>query len=140
MHRFLYRTAAIFAGLSVVIGAFGAHFLKTILSPESLSSIQTAVNYQMIHSLAIIVVGLLYSHYRVNRIILVGYFLIAGIILFSGSIYILALLKYLGFEHNVLVGLLTPLGGLSFIIGWVVLLLSIPVERNNSKGSKQGSE
>jgi uncharacterized membrane protein YgdD (TMEM256/DUF423 family) len=94
----------------------------------------------MIHSLAIIVVGLLYSHYRVNRIILVGYFLIAGIILFSGSIYILALLKYLGFEHNVLVGLLTPLGGLSFIIGWVVLLLSIPVERNNSKGSKQGSE
>jgi uncharacterized membrane protein YgdD (TMEM256/DUF423 family) len=140
MHRFLYRTAAIFAGLSVVIGAFGAHFLKTILSPESLSSIQTAVNYQMIHSLAIIVVGLLYSHYRVKRIILVGYFLIAGIILFSGSIYILALLKYLGFEHNVLVGLLTPLGGLSFIIGWVVLLLSIPVERNNSKGSKQGSE
>jgi uncharacterized membrane protein YgdD (TMEM256/DUF423 family) len=47
---------------------------------------------------------------------------------------------YLGFEHNVLVGLLTPLGGLSFIVGWFVLLFSIPVERNNSKGSKQGSE
>jgi len=140
MHRILYRTSAIFACSSVMIGAFGAHFLKTILSPESLNSIHTAVNYQMIHSLAIIVVGLLYSHYRFKRIILAGYFLIAGIILFSGSIYVLALLAYLGFEHNVLVGLLTPLGGLSFIIGWFVLLFSIPVERNNTKGSKLDSE
>ena len=140
MHRFLYRAAAIFACLSVIIGAFGAHYFKTILSPESLNSIHTAVNYQMIHSIAIIVVGLLYSHYRVMRIVLAGYFLIAGIMLFSGSIYVLALLMYLGFEYNVLVGLLTPLGGLSFIVGWFVLLFSIPVERNNSKGSKQGSE
>ena len=140
MHRILYRIAAFFAGLSVIIGAFGAHFLKTILSPESLNSIHTAVNYQVIHSIAIIVIGLLYSHYRVKRIILAAYFLVVGIILFSGSIYVLALLTYLGFEHNVLVGLLTPLGGGAFIIGWLLLLISIPVLRVYSKGSEQGSE
>ena len=136
MHRILYRIAAFFAGLSVVVGALGAHFLKSILAPESVNSIHTAVNYQMMHSLAIIAVGLLYSHYRFRRIILVGYFFIAGILLFSGSIYLLTFLKYKGFDHNVLVGLLTPLGGLSFIIGWFLLLVSIPIERNYVKAKK----
>ena len=140
MHRFLYRIAAFFAGLSVVIGALGAHFLKSILSAESVNSIHTAVNYQMMHSLAIIAVGLLYSHYRFRRIMLAGYFFIIGIILFSGSIYVLSLLKYLGFDHNVLVGLLTPLGGLSFIVGWFLLLVSVPIQRNYVKGKKHDSE
>ena len=115
MHRILYRIAAFSAALSVIIGAFGAHFLKTILPPESLNSIHTAVNYQMIHSLAIIAVGLLYSHYHQKKIGLSGYLFIAGIIFFSGSIYLLALLNYLGFERNPLIGLMTPIGGVFFI-------------------------
>ena len=140
MHRILYRIAAFFAGLSVIIGAFGAHFLKTILSPESLNSIHTAVTYQMTHSLAILAVGLIYSHYHFQKTLIAGYFFVLGIILFSGSIYLLAILTYFGVERIILIGLLTPLGGLSFFIGWLFLLVSIPVELNNSKGNKQGSE
>ena len=140
MHRILYKIAAFFAGLSVVVGAFGAHFLKTILSPESLNSIHTAVTYQMTHSLAILAVGLIYSHYHFRKILIAGYFFILGIILFSGSIYLLAILTYFGVERITLIGLLTPLGGFSFFIGWLLLLVSIPVERALHKESKDGSE
>lgn len=140
MHRILYRIAAFFASLSVIIGAFGAHFLKTILSPESLNSIHTAVTYQMTHSLAILAVGLIYSHYHFQKTLIAGYFFVSGIILFSGSIYLLAILTYFGVERITLIGLLTPLGGLSFFIGWLLLFVSIPVKGNYSKGNKQGSE
>ena len=140
MHRILFRIAAFSAALSVIIGAFGAHFLKTILTPESLNSIHTAVNYQMIHSLAIIAVGLLYSHYHQKKIGLSGYLFIAGIIFFSGSIYLLALLNYLGFERNPLIGLMTPIGGVFFIFGWLLLLLSIPVEAKYTKKSRRQNE
>jgi uncharacterized membrane protein YgdD (TMEM256/DUF423 family) len=140
MHRFFYRIAAFFAGLSVIIGAFGAHFLKTILSPESLNSIHTAVNYQMMHSLAILAVGLIYSHYHFQKILWAGYFFISGIVLFSGSIYLLAILTYFGVEFIPLIGLVTPLGGLSFIVGWLFLILFIPAKITSLNGSERGSK
>ena len=140
MHRILYRIAAFSAALSVIIGACGAHFLKTLLTLESLNSIHTAVNYQMIHSLAIIAVGLLYSHYHHKKIGLSGYLFVAGIVFFSGSIYLLAFLNYLGFERSAFIGLLTPIGGLFFIFGWFLLFLGIPIEHTYIKKSRRQSE
>lgn len=113
----------IFAGLSVMLGAFGAHSLKNILAPDKLSAFQTGVQYQFYHSLALLLVGLLAAqageenNARIKR---AGKFFVAGILMFSGSIYTLSLGGPRFF------GPITPLGGLCFMIGWFTLAFSIP--------------
>lgn len=122
MHLWI-KIGGIFGGLSVLLGAFGAHSLKERLSEQSLATFQTGVDYQFIHSVALILVGMLSMHFvdehkkQVNR---AGMFFAAGIVLFSGSLYSLALggPKWLG--------PVTPLGGLSFMIGWFHLAFSLP--------------
>ena len=126
MHRQFFKIAAFFAALSVIIGAFGAHLLKDLLKPLELSGIQTAATYQMTHSLAIFIVGMMYRHYATKKVILSGYFFIIGIILFSGSIYLRVILNYWGFENSNFVVFFTPLGGASFILGWLTLMMAIP--------------
>jgi uncharacterized membrane protein YgdD (TMEM256/DUF423 family) len=123
---------SIFAGLGVILGALGAHSLKNRLAEQQLASYHTATHYLVIHSLALIVVGILSIQLgeslagKLNR---VGAFFTAGIILFSGSIYILVLGGPRFF------GPVTPLGGLSFIIGW--FLLAFVFLRINPKKSCQ---
>ncbi|MFQ5481552.1 MAG: DUF423 domain-containing protein [Nitrospinaceae bacterium] len=120
--RIWLRWGGILGGLSVLFGAFGAHSLKNILTPERLHGFQTAVQYQFFHSLALILVGLLAAHLgaehapRVNR---AGKFFLAGILLFCGSIYALTLGGPRFF------GPLTPIGGLCFMTGWFLLAFSL---------------
>ncbi|MCF6437044.1 DUF423 domain-containing protein [Pseudoalteromonas sp. MMG022] len=106
-----------FCMLSVMLGAFAAHGLKRHLDEYALSIFKTASDYQMTHGLALLAVALLLKWgVKVN---LSGWLLIAGIALFSGSLYLLALtgVKWLG--------AITPLGGLCFIAAWIVLIVKI---------------
>mgnify|MGYP006267963449 FL=1 len=104
-----------------MLGAFGAHALKALLSPESLQSFQTAVQYQFSHGLAILIVGILYAQYPKGSLLNVGRFFSAGIICFSGSLYLLTFLKLMKINFHPAIGLITPLGGLLMILGWFSL-------------------
>lgn len=104
--------------LAVALGAFGAHALRGKLSEYHLSVYQTAVLYQFIHALALFVVAWLTSVSSDPKVTSAGYFMVAGIILFSGSLYCLAV------THIKWFGPITPLGGVSFLIGWGLLFFS----------------
>lgn len=108
MNRTL-AAGALLAGVAVAAGAFGAHALKTRLSPEALGWWQTAVQYQMWHALALLVLS------RVERVGLPSGFLAAGTLVFSGSLYLLAL------TGERWLGAVTPLGGAAMIAGWALL-------------------
>lgn len=120
---FWISLGAVFSGLSVVLGAMGAHSLKSVLTAQKLSSFHTATHYMGYHGLALILVGILclqLGEERAKRLKKVGWFLTAGVAMFSGSIYILT------FDGPRLFGPVTPLGGLSFMIGWFTLAVTIP--------------
>ena len=124
MAKLFIQLAALNGALAVMIGAFGAHALKARLTPELLSVYETGVQYHFWHSLALLAVGLLAFQLPDSRALMAsGIAFIVGIILFSGSLYLLAStdIRQLGFMP---VGLITPFGGMSFIIGWLLLLIS----------------
>ena len=125
MHKLFMIIGTLLAGLSIALGAFGAHGLKKIADAETVSIYQTGVQYQMYHALALIVVGLLAERFSGNYINYTGYFFIAGMVLFSGSLYLISSLKATHKTVPTLVGVLTPIGGLLFILGWVFLLIAL---------------
>jgi uncharacterized membrane protein YgdD (TMEM256/DUF423 family) len=107
------------AFLSVALGAFGAHALKARLSPDMLNVYQTGVQYHMIHSLGLILVALLADKLGNSSLVNVsGWALFIGIILFSGSLYALSL------SGIKVLGAITPLGGVSFLLGWLLLAIA----------------
>lgn len=117
MHRFFLSSAALSGFLSVSLGAFAAHGLKQHISPESLTIWQTGVQYQMYHALGLLAVGLLYQSQASKALKLSGLAFILGSFLFSGSLYALAL------GAPKMLGIITPFGGLSFLVGWAALLM-----------------
>jgi uncharacterized membrane protein YgdD (TMEM256/DUF423 family) len=137
MHRILFKTAAFFAALSVIFGAFGAHALKDFVSIEDLNSAKTGINYQMFHSIAIYIAGMMYRHYPNKKILWAAYCFVTGIILFSGSLYAIVLLKAADIPINSLIALLTPLGGISLVMGWLCMFMGIPVDESYIKKPKQ---
>jgi uncharacterized membrane protein YgdD (TMEM256/DUF423 family) len=110
-------TGAILLALSVVLGAFGAHGLKDRLDAYSMDVYQKAVFYQFIHSLGILIVSLLprTGTFPDTSTGTICTFLLAGIVIFSGSLYLLAV------TGNRMLGAITPVGGVCFIVGWVLL-------------------
>jgi uncharacterized membrane protein YgdD (TMEM256/DUF423 family) len=117
MIKLFLMTGSFFCMLSVMLGAFAAHGLKSRLSEYLLGVFKTAAEYQMVHGLALIAVAVLIK-WGIN-LNWAGGFFIAGTLLFSGSLYLLAItgMKWLG--------PITPLGGLCFIIGWIVILVQV---------------
>lgn len=117
MVKLFLLAGSFFCMLSVILGAFAAHGLKSRLSEYSIGIFKTAAEYQMVHGLALIAVAILIKWGM--HLSMAGGFFIAGTLLFSGSLYLLALtgLKWLG--------PITPLGGLCFIIGWIVILVQV---------------
>jgi len=113
------RIISIFGTIAVIAGAFGSHYLKTKLSPEYLITWHTAVEYQFYHTLALGICLLFPSDKRIFRN--PSTWFILGILLFSGSLYMLALTSLILSQPLKMLGILTPLGGLSFILGWVLL-------------------
>jgi uncharacterized membrane protein YgdD (TMEM256/DUF423 family) len=121
MHTNFIKTAALLGALSIILGAFGAHALKEIFTADILQVYETAVRYQMYHAFALLAVGILYKEFTNKKIKLAGDLFIAGIILFSGSLYALCFIEYQHLSSLLWIGAITPLGGLCFIIGWLLL-------------------
>ncbi len=115
MSRKLGYAGAVLAGLSVAAGAFGAHSLKGIISVDMLVVFETAVRYQMYHALALLVVSGMLKQVPERGLRVAGGCFVAGIVLFSGSLYVVAL------TSTRWVGAITPLGGVAFLSGWITL-------------------
>ena len=125
MHKPFLQTGILFCALSVALGAFAAHGLKQILLPDALAVFETGVRYQFFHSIALVITGILYQVANQKYCLWAGRLFVIGILLFSISLYTLSLLL----PDFRWIGAITPLGGLSFIFGWLVLLLSIRLKK-----------
>jgi uncharacterized membrane protein YgdD (TMEM256/DUF423 family) len=119
MSKTILMTASILLAAAVAIGAFGAHGLKTQLSVDMMQIYKTGVEYHFYHALGLLLIGVLSVSMPSDLLKWSAIFLTAGVILFSGSLYVLAItgIKWLG--------AITPLGGLSFIAGWVLLFVAV---------------
>lgn len=124
MHKQFLITASFLGAISVILGAFAAHKLKEILEAQLLQTFETAVKYQMYHALALLAVGILYKDLSSKHMVWAGWSFIIGTLLFSGSLYLLCFLKHQSLSYK-WVGPITPLGGLCFIAGWLLLALGI---------------
>lgn len=115
--RFFLVAGALSAAFAVAAGAFGAHGLREAVTPDRLATFETAVRYQIYHALALLVVGLLVERDREGerRLRWAGGLFLAGTVLFAGSLYVLVL------TDTPWLGAVTPLGGVAFIAGWLVL-------------------
>lgn len=111
---------AISGALSVIVGAFGAHALKAVLLSTGRSEVyELAVRYQFYHTFAILLTGILMHHYAARTLRYAALSFTIGIVLFSGSLYALAL------SGITFLGAITPLGGTAFIIGWIFMLVAV---------------
>lgn len=122
--RKLIAAGAALGALSVIAGAFGAHSLKNLLPTDQMQVYDTAVKYQVYHSIALVGAGLLYKNYNNRNFIRGGVCFVIGIALFSGSLYILSTSSLYNLQAN-WIGIITPLGGLLMITGWLLLLIGI---------------
>lgn len=113
--RFFFACGALLAGLAVAAGAFGAHALRAVLSPASLAIFETAVRYQTVHALALLAVGWAVTRWPSRAIVWAGWLMLAGIVFFCASLYLLALT---GSRALVLA---TPVGGLAWLAAWCCL-------------------
>ena len=118
MSNLFIALGAINAFIAVSMGAFAAHKLKASLSADLLSVIHTASDYQFYHALGLILVGLIYQHNKNRLSAISGWLMFSGIILFSGSLYTL------GLTGTKWLGMITPFGGLCFLIAWLILAVS----------------
>ena len=125
MNRNFISIAALLGALSVVLGAFAAHKLKQMVSPEAVAVFETGVRYQFYHVFALLLVALLTDKFPGKWMVWAGNCFITGIILFSGSLYVLTALKIAENTSMNFVGAVTPIGGLFFIAGWVFLWLGV---------------
>ena len=119
MDRLFFAVGCVSALVAVALGAFGAHGLRGRLVPDMLMSFEIGVRYQMYHALGLLAVGLALSRWPSSAVVLAGWLFIAGTIVFSGTLYLLALsgLRWLG--------AVTPVGGAAFIAGWLVLAWAV---------------
>jgi uncharacterized membrane protein YgdD (TMEM256/DUF423 family) len=121
MNKRYLKTAALLGLTAVMLGAFGAHGLKKIASPEAVESFKTGVLYHFLHAFAILVTAFFMEQlvFKKARIALLLW--VSGIVVFSGSLYVMALFP----ETKSILGPITPIGGLSLMAGWFFLFLSV---------------
>jgi len=117
--RLFLAAAAISGALAVLIGAFGAHLLKPLISPEMLEVYKTGVQYHFYHTLALLAVGILYLQQPSKTLKWSGYLFMAGIVIFSGFLYLLAI------TGTKSLGMIVPVGGVTLVAGWICLLVHI---------------
>ena len=125
MHKTFLSLAAIFGAIAVALGAFGAHGLKTIASADVVSVFQTGVQYQMYHTLALLAMAVIYDRLPNKWIKWSGYLFSSGILFFSGSLYLITALNVWEKSIPALIGILTPVGGMLFILGWLSFLIGL---------------
>jgi uncharacterized membrane protein YgdD (TMEM256/DUF423 family) len=115
MERVFFGLGAISAGLAVALGAFAAHGLRSRISPEALQTFETGARYHMYHALALLAVAWAATRWPGGAVTAAGWLFVAGTLLFSGSLYLLAVTGVR------ILGAITPFGGLAFILGWLAL-------------------
>lgn len=115
MERVFFGLGSISAGLAVALGAFAAHGLRSRISPEALQTFETGARYQMYHALALLAVAWAATRWPGGAVTAAGWLFVAGTLLFSGSLYLLAVTGVR------VLGAITPFGGLAFILGWLAL-------------------
>jgi uncharacterized membrane protein YgdD (TMEM256/DUF423 family) len=115
---------ASFAAIGVSAGAAGAHLLQNIISEARFITFNKAVRYQMYHSFALIIIAVLSSQNPGKVLNIAGWFFLSGILLFSGSLYLIVLTGVQGFE------ILSPIGGIAFVLGWITLAYSASQNKN----------
>jgi uncharacterized membrane protein YgdD (TMEM256/DUF423 family) len=124
--KFLVVSGLAFGCLAVILGAFAAHGLKALLTPKELTNFETGVKYQFYHAFALIISGLLAFQFpaQESKFNWAGFCFFTGILLFSGSLYLLATQSIL--KVNVpFLGPITPVGGVLLILGWVLAILGV---------------
>lgn len=120
MTNLFFTLGALLGGLAVVLGAFASHALQQRLAPEKRNTFEIGVRYQFYHAPALLVVGLVHElRPGAPAIGVAGWLFVAGVLFFSGSLY------WLAFDGPRWLGPITPLGGLAFIAGWVLLALGV---------------
>ena len=120
MSKLFLILGSINAATAVTMGAFGAHSLKTKISQDMLSVFQTAVQYHFYHSLGLLIIGLLTIYFKPEKYLkIAGWIMFIGIILFSGSLYILST------TGTRWLGIITPVGGIAFIISWIYIAIAV---------------
>jgi len=122
MDKKIISTGALFGMLAIIFGAFGAHALKKVLTLEELSTFETGVKYQMYHALFLILIGAINELSQKTKKT-IYYLVVFGVILFSGSIYLLATNNLTSFDFKV-IGFVTPIGGLLLIASWGILFVN----------------
>lgn len=113
--------ACLHLAIAIVLGALGAHKLKELLSPEKLSSFQTGVQYHIYHAFALLIINSAGAFQQLKGLKTVNWLFNLGILCFSGSIYALSTMEISGLSFLKALGPITPIGGLLFIIGWILL-------------------
>ncbi len=129
MNNKIITTATLFGMTAIILGAFGAHALKQILTPDQLATFETGVKYQMYHALFLLFIGLnaqIADKFKKTILILT----IFGVIFFSGSIYLLATDSLNSFNFKV-IGFVTPIGGILLIGSWGILLWNFLKKKDN---------
>jgi uncharacterized membrane protein YgdD (TMEM256/DUF423 family) len=123
MNKRIILTASFFGVVAVLLGAFGAHGLKALIDAPSLEIWQKGVDYQFYHTFALLYLST-FARYR-NKLINIAYFCFTfGIVLFSGSLYLLATRSISHLGVTAFIGPLTPIGGLLFVLGWIMLFFA----------------
>ena len=119
MDRTFVLAGAVAGLVAVGFGAFGAHGLRGRLSPEMLAVFETGVRYQMYHALALLLTAALVTRFPGKAMVAAGWLFVAGIVLFSGSLYLLAV------TGVTVLGAITPVGGVAFLAGWASLIVAM---------------
>jgi uncharacterized membrane protein YgdD (TMEM256/DUF423 family) len=125
MNKTYLITAAVLGALSVILGAFGAHGLKTRMNADAFDIFETAVKYQFYHVFALLGVAIVSQFIPGSFINWSGKCFIAGIIIFCGSLYLLSYFKMMNNQQMNWLGAITPIGGLFFIAGWILIAVAI---------------
>jgi uncharacterized membrane protein YgdD (TMEM256/DUF423 family) len=125
MSKSILSSAALLGALAVVLGAFGAHGLKQLVPPETVTTFETGVRYHFYHVFALLATGLVAMHVQSVYISRAAQCFLIGILLFSGSLYVLTLLKATDTVGLSKLGLITPIGGVFLVVGWIFLFLAL---------------
>ncbi len=130
MNKKLITTGALFGMIAIILGAFGAHALKKVMPAEQLVTFETGVRYQMYHALFLIFISMK-SEISEKTKKTIYYLVLSGVLLFSGSIYLLATNSLTSFNFKV-IGFVTPIGGLLLIMAWAALFFNFIKKRQQN--------